>query len=858
LKAMEALQVQFDGTVRNAEGYIVDFLYGGDGMDAQFLEPCSLFLVKLNNEQMLSTFQLSHFDETLDPNWKKKTEEEFKTLMLLRDECRRSKRHLWTGEVDATALLPVHIPRVMQNVLDVHPSGEPTREERVTPSWLLMEMDKLLHVLHRRFRHTATGILYLEAMLRSYISSSHICVPHAGKWWSKSSVNDLLDRIERLFLKSSADAGEMVGALASESIGEPATQLTLNTFHYSGVGNKNTTTGVPRLRELIDVTKSDKMKTPSLTLALQPQYATNRDACAYFAQTLIRTSLGDLVEKAETVWEPDVLRTTVPEDVEMVRAANIFRNHAALLTSSRWVIRLTLHRTLVLNRGLTPMDLANTIREFVGERADVVYSPTNTAKWVVRISLFDIREMAVQYSNDVPAQVAQERVLTQTEMNRLLARVAVGGIDGLSDASLRQIKCTAVDEQTGSLTEQKEWVIDTQGTSMLEAWTLDGVDWTRTISNDLYEIYENLGIEAVAQVLFSEIKNVLADSYVNDRHITAVVKTMCFRGYLMPMSRHGINRVDTGVLMRVSFEESMEQLMNAAMFNEVDTLKGVTENMMVGAVAPMGTGTVSLVVDPQYQVVMDHIVYGRKRQRVRKQRIFRSMITEWNSNVSQPQDDLDQLDRPPSPPTTPLFHGSGPAPMAIDSIDLPPSSVFDSTSASALPSNVFLPPPMMFSGSATSPVCTDAGNAGKRYRPSSPDLSADEPVAKRPRPSLEFTSLTLGSNVAVESIYRPSSPDISGLMEAATLPEMPISQQIAPFIPVGRDVPLFLMPPPGLFKDSSVKEATTPQITLLPDEPATESKPSEPLLLTTASITDLLNSLAPFLTGMETGASTTK
>lgn len=68
--------------------------------------------------------------------------------------------------------------------------------------------------------------------------------------------------------------GEMVGALAAQSLGEPATQMTLNTFHYAGVSAKNVTLGVPRLKEIINVSK--RPKTPSLTVFLTGQAA--RDA----------------------------------------------------------------------------------------------------------------------------------------------------------------------------------------------------------------------------------------------------------------------------------------------------------------------------------------------------------------------------------------------------------------------------------------------------------------------------------------------------------------------------------------------------------------------------------------------------
>lgn len=80
----------------------------------------------------------------------------------------------------------------------------------------------------------------------------------------------LLGEIQDRFLQHRVQPGEVVGALAAQSIGEPATQMTLNTFHYAGVSSKNVTLGVPRLKEIINVSK--RPKTPSLTVFLMPEY----------------------------------------------------------------------------------------------------------------------------------------------------------------------------------------------------------------------------------------------------------------------------------------------------------------------------------------------------------------------------------------------------------------------------------------------------------------------------------------------------------------------------------------------------------------------------------------------------------
>ncbi len=69
--------------------------------------------------------------------------------------------------------------------------------------------------------------------------------------------------------------GEMIGTVAAQSIGEPTTQMTLNTFHFAGVSAKNVTLGVPRLTEIINIAKN--IKTPSLTVYLVGEASRDRE-----------------------------------------------------------------------------------------------------------------------------------------------------------------------------------------------------------------------------------------------------------------------------------------------------------------------------------------------------------------------------------------------------------------------------------------------------------------------------------------------------------------------------------------------------------------------------------------------------
>jgi len=168
-----------------------------------------------------------------------------------------------------------------------------------------------------------------------------------------------------------------------------------------------------------------------------------------------------------------------------------------------------------------------------------------------------------------------------------------------------------------SFNQRDEWVLDTHGVNLLKVLMYPGVDYTRTISNDIYEVYEIFGIEAAKTVLMNEIKQVIegAGSYVNFRHVALLVDTMTNRGYLMSIDRFGINRGNIGPLAKCSFEETTDQLFKASIFGEVDKLNGVSANIMMGQIPPCGTGDSEILLDetklfeiePDEEVELDDI-----------------------------------------------------------------------------------------------------------------------------------------------------------------------------------------------------------------------------------------------------------
>ncbi|MHA2218232.1 MAG: DNA-directed RNA polymerase subunit A'' [Candidatus Hodarchaeales archaeon] len=151
--------------------------------------------------------------------------------------------------------------------------------------------------------------------------------------------------------------------------------------------------------------------------------------------------------------------------------------------------------------------------------------------------------------------------------------------------------------------ELDEWVLYTAGSNLPDVLSIPGVDPTRIKTNHIQEIRDTLGIEATRQAIIDEATGVLQEQGldVDIRHIMLVSDIMTQDGSLRQIGRHGISGEKESVLARASFEVTVKHLLNSAARGERDKLRGITENVIIGQIIPLGTGTVDLIMWPGYQ-----------------------------------------------------------------------------------------------------------------------------------------------------------------------------------------------------------------------------------------------------------------
>ena len=581
VKAMEDLVVQNDGTVRDAKMNIVQYHYGEDGVNSTKIENQSLDYQKMTEQDILNTFSLAGKDEELSKALQEGVQLEEEAGPALINYARQvvGDRKLLVEGVykngNSIALYsPVNIERVIANTLAQGKFNANSLTD-LTPLHVIKSIERVIE-------RTQPYHKIWQALLRFHLA------PHLTilKYRMPRVVFDSM--CEKLILKnwqSQAQPGEQVGIITAQSIGEPSTQMTLNTFHLAGVAAKsNVTRGVPRLKELLKVTQNPKAT--SLTVYLKPEYRESKDRAREVSQDLELTLLKDIVVKAAIYYDPhdDVLE----EDRELIEFFKEFEMNRGEEAWSKWMLRLEFDRERMFNKNITMDDINMVLREKFGEEVNTIYSDFNSPRLIMRI------KYEIEPSDD--SQSLDHLSAMKKFQNKILTSIVIRGVSGIKAATYRKCK-DFLKLENGIYTPIDEYVLDTDGSNILEVITHPMVDARRIYTTHVYDVLDLLGIEAARSILLSEITGLFEEVGINNRHLGLLSDVMTRSGRLMSVDRYGINKNDIGPLAKASFEETEKILLNAAIFGEVDPITGVSANIMTGQPIRGGTAFSQIMLD---------------------------------------------------------------------------------------------------------------------------------------------------------------------------------------------------------------------------------------------------------------------
>ncbi|GAB0091474.1 DNA-directed RNA polymerase [Sergentomyia squamirostris] len=439
---------------------------------------------------------------------------------------------------------PVDLDRQFMHVraLDVHRDEEALHgEEVLTTAHEILNMDKYLNC-REDFKKDCLN--YLDTVRKRLCNieekfewqgpSKEICRT------TKSHVEAFLDTVEKKYSRAVTEPGTAVGALAAQSIGEPGTQMTLKTFHFAGVASMNITQGVPRIVEIINCSKT--ISTPIITAELDNN--TDMEFARKVKGRIEKTTLGEISSYIEEVYKPIDCYLLIKLDIDRIRVLGL------------------------------EID-AETIR-FALRSSKLRLKPNNID--VVGTCLVIVRPDAGK-NTSLNAEI--QRLAT------LIPNIVVGGLSNISRAVI------AINDAVKPPT----YKLCVEGSGLRDVMATYGVRGNQTKSNNIWEVYNTLGIEAARTTIMTEIASVMSGHgmSVDSRHIMLLASQMTSRGEVLGITRHGLAKMRESVFNLASFEKTADHLFDAAYYGQVDSIDGVSERIILGMPAGIGTGIFKLL-----------------------------------------------------------------------------------------------------------------------------------------------------------------------------------------------------------------------------------------------------------------------
>ena len=364
---------------------------------------------------------------------------------------------------------------------------------------------------------------YIEDLSKAYVKQD----------LTDDELAELIRKLKMAYDRAHVEAGEAVGTVAAQSVGEPGTQMTMRTFHYAGVTELNVTLGLPRLIEIVDARKD--IATPTMDIYFDEERRNDEEFVRTLANQIGKSTINDILK--------DFNLNYGTMEVE------------AVLDSKKIEEKR-------LDREEIDAVIEKTFKKAVINGDEIVISSAKSDK---AESKFEIREL---------------RLLADKVRD-----LQISGIKGIGKVIIRKDDREWIIHTEGSNLKE---ILDMDG--------IDHVRTTTNNIHEIGEVLgieaARQSIINEAQNTLSE-----QGLSVDVRHIMLVADIMTSEGHVKSIGRHGISGEKSSVLARAAFEETGKHLLNASIRGEVDDLTGIIENIIIGQPIPLGTGSVGVKMD---------------------------------------------------------------------------------------------------------------------------------------------------------------------------------------------------------------------------------------------------------------------
>ncbi|KAH8723412.1 hypothetical protein GQ44DRAFT_710242 [Phaeosphaeriaceae sp. PMI808] len=541
MKSLEDLSAQYDDTVRNSSGTVVQFQYGDDNLDPVDME---------------GKAQPVHFDRTfshaITSTWSNDESSLTPEAARRHTEAKLNAERTKYPRFKLDGVTPL-------DYKDKSDSGIDQKES------LRDFLDQVQAYIFAKAKKLETTLIHLGVQQPS--SRKKPSKADAAKYnladgiakISQRALDTFIDLCLTKYHRSRVQAGHAVGAIGAQSIGEPGTQMTLKTFHFAGVAGMSITQGVPRIKEIINA--SSTISTPVITCVLSNKI--DETAARHVKAQIEKTYLRDVISYVEDVWHPNGAYISMRIDWDHIAALGVHVNGHDIVQA------INKHKPLKWGKAGTKIRVSqNIIRVEVTNpnsgKKRATKAPKNQKEYFERVQ----------------------------QVKALIPDVVIKGYPDCTRAIIRK-------ETKPNDKGQYECELLVEGYGLRDCLTTSGIEPYKTMSNHVMEVRTVLGIEAARATIMREISSVMGNMDIDPRHMALLADVMTFKGDVYGITRFGLQKTRDSVLQLASFEKTPDHLFEAAARGKTDTIDGVSESIIMGQSMKLGTGALQ-VIRPLY------------------------------------------------------------------------------------------------------------------------------------------------------------------------------------------------------------------------------------------------------------------
>lgn len=389
----------------------------------------------------------------------------------------------------------------------------------------------------------------------------------------------LAKKMERMYHTSIVEAGECVGILTAQSIGERQTQSNLNNFHKAG-SSENEVDVVSKFSELLNATK--KPKVPNCFIYFKHGNSSIEELRNTIGSSIVELTVKKIAKEFEICVDK--------EDEDWYAAFETLYNSDFRQYTD--CISVTLDMDILYTYKITIKDVADSLLSEYSDMA-CVFSPD----LIGRLDIF-IETATIELPENRLAFIDQDNmreIYLEEVVQPILENVIIAGIPGIEHIFFNR--------------DGDEWMIETQNkrskgdgkgkekTHLIFSAILShpDVDMSRAISNNVWDVYNVLGIEAARQFMIDQFMEIMPG--INICHTMLLVDRMTYSGTISSISRYTMRKELSGPFGKASFEETLEHFIKGGLYGQVEPTKGVSASIICGKRANIGSGLCDLKMD---------------------------------------------------------------------------------------------------------------------------------------------------------------------------------------------------------------------------------------------------------------------